>query len=267
MSTPRCGFRLWLTETGSRTGASLSTMNILAIIPARGGSKGILRKNIRLLAGLPLIAYSINAANESRFVNRVVVSTEDPEIAEAAERLGGEVPFMRPPEFAQDESRDLEVFQHCLGWLQQHEGYVPDVVVHLRPTAPLRTSLDIDRAVEAFFKPPAVDCVRSVTLALQHPLKAWRITEGVLTPFISVETSGFQEPYNMPRQKLGEVYIQNGSVDVIRPAVMTEQNSMTGASIRPMIMAEEDSVNIDSPLDWDLAELLIERKNRAGDGR
>lgn len=237
-------------------------METLAVIPARGGSKGVPRKNIRLLAGEPLISYSIRAGIESRYVTRIVLTTEDDEIAAIGRSYGAEVPFLRPSELAEDSSRDLEVFQHCLGWLDDHEGYVPDIVVQLRPTAPLRTSAHIDEAIELFMTLPEVDCVRSVTEAPQHPLKTWRVENGMLTPFVPTSLTGINEPFNMPRQALGDAYIQNGSVDVIKPSVITSQNSMSGLRIRPMVMKPEDSVNIDSPLDWSMAEMLMAQRSK-----
>ena len=113
-------------------------MEILAIIPARGGSKSIPRKNIRPLAGHPLIAYSIAAGRQSRLVTRTIVSTDDEEIAAVARQYGAETPFLRPAEFAQDNTTDFPVFTHALGWLKEHEGYQPDIIVQLRPTSPIR---------------------------------------------------------------------------------------------------------------------------------
>ena len=132
-------------------------MHILAIIPARGGSKGIPRKNIKPLAGLPLIAHSVLAAQESNFITRSVLSTDNNEIAECAKKYDCEVPFIRPANLAGDYSRDLEVFQHCLSWLEINESYSPDIVVHLRPTAPLRTATHIDKAIKIFLENPSLD--------------------------------------------------------------------------------------------------------------
>src|SRR5512140_1442523 len=121
--------------------------DVLAIIPARGGSKGIPRKNIRDFAGYPLIAYSIAAGLQAKSVSRVIVSTDDEEIAAVARQCGAETPFLRPAEFAQDTSTDLPLFEHALQWLAEHENYRPEVVVQLRPTSPLRPRDLVDRAV------------------------------------------------------------------------------------------------------------------------
>ncbi|MHB1385272.1 MAG: acylneuraminate cytidylyltransferase family protein, partial [Bellilinea sp.] len=127
---------------------------VLAVIPARGGSKGIPHKNIRPFAGHPLIAYSIMAARQAETVTRVIVSTDDPQIAAAAREYGAEVPFMRPDELAQDHTLDLPVFQHALAWLIANEAYSPDVVVHLRPTSPVRPIGLVDEAVRLLLDNP-----------------------------------------------------------------------------------------------------------------
>jgi len=135
---------------------------ILTIIPARGGSKGIPRKNIRNFAGSPLIAWSIAAARQSEFVTRIVVSTDDEEIAAVARSFGAETPFLRPAEFAQDQTTDLPVFEHALQWLAEHENYHPEVVVQLRPTSPIRPRDCVDGAIKILLAHPDADCVRGV---------------------------------------------------------------------------------------------------------
>ena len=130
---------------------------VLAIIPARGGSKGIPRKNIRPFSGSPLIAWSIAAARQSQAVTRVIVSTDDEQIAAVAREWGAEAPFLRPAEFAQDQTTDLPVFQHALGWLVENESYHPDVVVQLRPTSPIRPAGYVDDAVRILLEHPDTD--------------------------------------------------------------------------------------------------------------
>lgn len=235
-------------------------MEVFALVPARGGSKGIPRKNIKVLAGEPLIAHTIREAQKSKYITRLIVSTEDEEIARVAREHGAEVPFLRPAELALDDVTDLPVFLHCLGWLADHQGYSPDVIVHLRPTAPLRTVIHIDQGIELFLESPEADSVRSVCAASEQPLKMWRVTEGYLTPYIPAHVYGLKEPYNLPRQKLPAAYIHNGAVDVIRPEVILDRNSMTGNTIRALVMDMEESVSIDSSRDWDLAEILVARR-------
>ena len=149
---------------------------VLAIIPARGGSKGIPRKNIKDFAGHPLIAYQhCRRAAVVAAVTRVIVSTDDEEIAAVARECGAETPFLRPAEFAQDQTLDLPVFQHALEWLAGHEGYHPDIVVQLRPTSPVRPPELVDEAVELLLAHPEADSVRGVVPAGQNPHKMWRI--------------------------------------------------------------------------------------------
>jgi len=211
---------------------------ILALIPARGGSKGIPRKNIMMLAGKPLIAYSILQALASQRINRVIVSTEDKEIAEVAWGWGAEVPFFRPTDCALDASPDIDVFRHALTWLHENEGYSPDLVVHLRPPGPVRRVERIDEAIELLLNHPEADSVRSLSLARQSPYKMWRISpNGYMEPVLQI--AGMQDCQSLPRQWLPPVYWQNGYVDVIRPRAIMEKNSMWGTCVIPFILNEQ----------------------------
>jgi len=230
---------------------------VLAIIPARGGSKGIPHKNIRLFAGHPLIAYSIMAARQAETVTRVIVSTDDPQIAEAAREYGAEVPFMRPDELAQDSTLDLPVFQHALAWLIANEAYAPEVVVHLRPTSPVRPVGLVDEAVRLLLTNPEADSVRGVVPAGQNPHKMWRIDlkSGQMRNLLDVP--GLAEPYNAPRQALPPVFWQTGHIDAIRPATILEKESMSGEVILPVKIDPRYTVDIDGPSDWQRAEWLV----------
>lgn len=208
----------------------------MALIPARGGSKGIPRKNLVMLGGKPLIAYSIEHALSSRYITRTVVSTDDAEIASVALHCGAEVPFFRPSEFAQDLSPDIDVFRHALEWLRDKEGYLCELVVHLRPTGPVRRVEVIDDAIRLMLGHPEVDSLRSVSWPTQTPYKMWRIVDGYLQPLLSVE--GVVEPYCMPRQSLPEVYWQNGYIDIVRPNVILERGMMCGTKILPFVIRE-----------------------------
>jgi len=230
---------------------------VLALIPARGGSKGIPRKNIIILAGKPLIAYSILQAQESQRVNRVIVSTDDEEIADVARQWGAEVPFMRPAEYAQDLSPDIDVFRHALIWLREHENYVPDMVVHLRPPGPVRRVELIDQAIDLLTAHPEADAVRSVSLALQTPYKMWHITsDGYLEPVLRIK--GVSDCQSLPRQQLPLVYWQNGYVDVIRPRAVLEKNSMWGDCAIPFIV-DEPMFELDYPEDIPAVEEALQR--------
>ncbi|HOU42859.1 MAG TPA: acylneuraminate cytidylyltransferase [Anaerolineaceae bacterium] len=230
---------------------------VLAIIPARGGSKGIPRKNIRSFAGAPLIAWSIAAAQQSNTVTRVIVSTDDEEIAAVARQYGAETPFLRPAEFAQDQTTDLPVFEHALDWLAAHEQYQPNVVVQLRPTSPVRPVGLVDDAVQLLLSRAGADSVRGVVPAGQNPHKMWKIdpVTGVMHPLLAVP--GIDEPYNAPRQVLPPVYWQTGHVDAIRPRVITEDHSMSGKVILPVLVDPRYTVDIDNPADWQRAEWVV----------
>ncbi|PKO01382.1 MAG: hypothetical protein CVU43_13200 [Chloroflexi bacterium HGW-Chloroflexi-5] len=232
-------------------------LEVLAVIPARGGSKGIPRKNIKDFAGYPLIAYSIVAATQSKLVTRTIVSTDDEEIAAVARQYGAETPFLRPAEFAQDNTTDLPVFQHVLSWLKENEGYVPDVVVQLRPTSPVRPLTCVDDAVNMLLSHPDADSVRGVVEADQCPYKMWLIdtTSSTMSPLLGVD--GISEAYNAPRQKLPKAYWQIGHIDAIRPRAIVEQNSMSGKVIMPLIMDPRFTVDLDNLRDWHQGEQLV----------
>jgi YrbI family 3-deoxy-D-manno-octulosonate 8-phosphate phosphatase len=239
---------------GLAEGGKMTKPEVLAVIPARGGSKGIPRKNIRPFAGFPLIAYSIAAGLQATLVTRVLVSTDDEEIAEESRKSGAETPFLRPAELAGDRTPDLPVFQHVLLWLAEHENYTPDAVVHLRPTTPLRPPDIVDRAVNLLLRRKDADSVRGLTPAHQTPFKMW-LVEGEDSPIRPLTTvPGIEEAYNAPRQVLPTVYTHTGLIDVIRPATILNINSMSGQSILPIIFDPVYDIDLDSPDDWQRAE-------------
>jgi YrbI family 3-deoxy-D-manno-octulosonate 8-phosphate phosphatase len=231
--------------------------NILAIIPARGGSKGIPRKNIRNFAGYPLIAWSIAAAKRSSLVTRIIVSTDDEEIAEVARAWGAETPFLRPEELAQDKTTDLPVFEHALKWLEEIEGYHPKIVVQLRPTSPIRPRTMVDDAINILLDHPDADCVRGVVPAAQNPFKMWRFNGEERPLGQLLEVSGIAEPYNAPRQILPPVYWQTGHIDAIRTATIVEKKSLTGNVIYPLMIDPKYTVDIDTLQDWAKYEAVI----------
>ena len=216
--------------------ATANRTEILALIPARGGSKSIPRKNLLMIAGKPLIAHSIEQALASRRITRTIVSTDDPEIAEVARHFGAETPFVRPAEFAQDLSPDIDVFRHALEYLRARENYMCELVVHLRPTGPVRRVDLIDQAIELMLNHPEADSLRSANRSIQTPFKMWKIEDGYLEPMVSIE--GITEPYCLPRQMLPETYWQNGYVDIVRPAVVLELGMMCGRKAIPFIVDE-----------------------------
>ena len=231
--------------------------HILALIPARSGSKGIPRKNIRDFAGYPLIAWSIAAGLQAHTVNRVIVSTDDAEIAAVARQCGAETPFMRPPELAQDRTTDLPVFEHALKWLENIEGYKPEIVIQLRPTSPIRPKDCVDSAVRILIENADADCVRGVVPAGQNPHKMWRFNgyDKPMKPLLEVD--GIAEPYNAPRQILPPVYWQTGHIDVIRTSTITRKHSLTGSTIYPLAIDARYTVDIDTLADWARYEALV----------
>ncbi len=228
---------------------------VLAIIPARAGSKSIPRKNIRLFAGHPLLAYSVAAGLQAESVTRVIVSTDDEEFAEVARDYGAETPFMRPAELATDDTPDLPVFIYALQWLKEQEKYEPEMVVQLRPTSPVRQPDCVDRAIDILRSRPEGDSVRGVVPSGQNPYKMWRVTsEGRMEPLLLED---LVEPFNMPRQKLPATYWQTGHIDVVRTNVLLEKGSMSGEVILPLILDARYTVDIDTLRDWRRAEWLL----------
>ncbi len=233
-------------------------MNILALIPARQGSKSIIDKNIKSLAGKPLMAYSIEQAQASKYINRVIVSTDSDYYKKVAESFGAEVPYLRPENISGDLTTDLEVFEDVLTWLDKHENYRPEIVVHLRPTSPFRKVEDIDAMIEKLLNDSTLDSVRSVNLAAHTPYKMWFLNEdGSLASLLRLDH--IKEPYNEPRQALPDVYHQNATIDVTRYETVMVQKSMTGHKIGGFVLEEFN--DIDFQADWVQAEQLIIQQN------
>jgi CMP-N,N'-diacetyllegionaminic acid synthase len=238
---------------------SSAAPRVLAVVPARGGSKGIPRKNLQLLAGRPLVSHAVETALATSLVSRVLCSTDDPDIAEAARAAGAEVPFLRPSELAQDHSEDWAVFKHALDWLVKHDAWQPNLVVNLRPTSPLRTPTHVDRAIQLLLETGA-DSVKAVCLARQHPHKMWlRRPDGRIEPFLKTAFRLARGP-DVPRAQLEDVYWQNGVVDVTRREMILEHGIMIGPRVAGLVVKPEDSIDIDTPLDLALAELLYSRR-------
>ena len=228
---------------------------VLGIIPARAGSKGIINKNLRLLAGHPLIAYSITAGLQAKMIDRVICSTDSKLIARTARRYGAEIPFMRPSNLAQDDSPDIDFFQHAISRLGE-SGYRPDIIVQLRPTDPIRKPGLVDKAVQMLIDNPKAHSVRTITKPPHTPYKMWTINEsGNLNPLLKIE--GIAEPFNLPRQQLPEVWWHIGVLDAIKTDVITEMNSLSGTVILPLKVDAETSIDIDSLDDLIRAEQLI----------
>ena len=226
-------------------------MSILAIIPARKNSKGILGKNIIDFCGKPLIAWTILAAKNSKSIHRVVVSTDSEQIAEIALSYGAEVPFMRPAELAQDDSPGMSVILHALNWLLENESYCSDYTMALQPASPLRTSDDIDNTID-LLKAKQVSSVVSVSLVKQHPYLMKNVTDiGTMTNFYKItEDAG-------NRQDLPPVYILNGAIYLARSNKLVQDKSWYDEQTQAYIMPESRSIDIDTPEDLFLAGYLM----------
>ena len=236
---------------------SSPTAGVVAVIPARGGSKGIPRKNLAMVGGRPLIAWSIEAGLAATEVDRVVVSTDDDEIARVARDCGAEVPFLRPPELALDDTADLPVFIHALDQLELTGGS-PELLVHLRPTSPLRRAGFVDAGVRMLREHADADSVRSLSPAEKTPYKMWTIDDGRLSPLIG---SWDEELFNRPRPQLPPVWVHDGVLDVVRPAVL-RAGSMCGRRILPLLTPSGTAIDIDSQDDLRRAAELMARIRR-----
>ncbi len=237
----------------------IKNYKILALIPARGGSKRVPRKNIKELGGKPLLAYTIEQGKASKYIDRLIVSTDDEEIVKVAKEYGAEVPFTRPAELAGDAVTDFPVFVHTLEWLRDHEQYRPDIVVQLRPTHPLRKPEDIDRAIELLAEHPEADSVRTIKEPDQTPYKMYKIGDGeFLEPLLPIP--GVPESFNLPRQKLPKAYEHVGVADVMWHRTLMEKKQMTGAKIIPLVLEDYPYSGINTLEDWEKYEYWIGKK-------
>jgi len=232
-------------------------LKTLALIPARGGSKGLPNKNILPLEGHPLISYSIAAGKSTPLIDRVVVTTDSPEIARISKEYGADVPFIRPAELAGDYTTDLETFQHALDWLEKEEGYVPDLVLQLRPTSPIRFLHEIEACIKLLHTHPDAESVRTITPSPITPFKMWFMDaeDQPLRQLLYVD--GIDEPFNMPRQKLPPTYWQTGTYDLIRRDVIMKKDSMTGKTILPILIENAMAIDIDDMSSFEKAEILM----------
>lgn len=237
-------------------------MNTLGVIPARGGSKSVPRKNITLVHGKPLIAYTIEAAQRSRLLTHFLVSSDDAEIIAVARQYGAPVPFVRPAELATDTAPSLPVVQHAVGEMERLHGVTYDVVVLLQPTTPLRLPEDIDAALEKLAATGADSVISVCDVGAYHPARMRQIVDDRLVEL------PIREPKEMARrQDLPPVHIRNGAIYAVRRDVVMLQNTMSGKDCRAYIMPEERSVNVDSMLDLLLAEILLRPREMPGGKR
>lgn len=241
----------------------VSSPKTLGIIPARGGSKSIPRKNIVPVCGKPLIYYTIQNAHDARLLDACIVSTDDEEIADVARSLGADVPFLRPAKLARDDSPDIEFLCHALLWLRDNRGWKPEIVLNLRPTSPLRIAEDIDAVIELMQR-TGCDSVRTVIKPQHKPHKMWWLEDAArmrpLMPTERFETLGT----DVPRQLLPQnIYWQTGLVDATRPRFILEENKIYGPDIRGLVSDPSRSVDLDDPEDLEVLELLMRKRGYA----
>jgi len=226
-------------------------MKVLGVIPARGGSKGVPNKNIKILGEIPLIAFSIREAIKSKLLTKIIVSSDSTEIIEVAKNYGAEVPFIRPDHLATDSALSKDVTLHALDYFKK-KGEDFDIVVLLQPTTPFRKATDIDKSIQLIMDGKADSVFSLVDVGANHPARMYQIdSEG--TP-----SSLFDEGVAMrPRQELQSTYIRSGDIYAIKSSVLRETNSLIGKKPKALVVEPDLNVNIDSVLDFKIAELKL----------
>lgn len=229
-------------------------IEIIGLITARGGSKGIPGKNIKPLVGKPLIAWTIQAALESSVLDRVIVSTNDDKIAQISREYGAEVPFIRPKRLANDDSPHIDTIIHAINWLKTHDNYFPEYIMLLQPTSPLRTNEDIDKVIDLAIGKDA-DGIVSVSVSPTHPYKVKQIDKnGRLIDFVDTP-KGY-----LPRQSLPVAYFENGAIYLTKTEIILKQRTFYPECTFPYIMPFERSLDIDTPWDFYLGNLVLQDK-------
>ncbi|MDD5429916.1 MAG: acylneuraminate cytidylyltransferase family protein [Candidatus Omnitrophica bacterium] len=230
---------------------------IIAIIPARSGSKGVIDKNIKPLGGFPLLAYSIAAARLVKGIDRVIVSTDSQQYADIARKYKGEVPFLRPKEISQDSSGDYGFIKHALDWLQKTEDYQPEYLIHLRPTTPLREPSIIQAAIKCIKAAKEATSLRSVHQMSETAYKSFEVEGGYLKCIIT--GSKDTEAVNRPRQEFKDTYQANGHVDIIKSSYVLENRKIYGDKVIGYITPRAAEVDIAE--DFDYLEYQIARQD------
>jgi len=216
-------------------------MKIITVIPARSGSKGVPNKNIKELAGKPLITYSIMVAQKTKLIDRIIVSTDSEKYASLAKEYGAEIPFIRPEEYADDSASDFDVINHLLDWLLINEGQSPDMLVYLRPDFPFRKSRTIDMAIEQYKNHDNADGLRSVHESVEIPYKMWLIENNYLKEVVNYDNTLM--PHNQPRQIFPKTYYPNGYIDIYDPEMVMKRKTLHGSNMIPFIIPEKWGVS------------------------
>lgn len=234
-------------------------MNILCVITARGGSKGIPGKNIQLLGGKPLIAYSIDAAKKSSLITHTIVSTDDQEIADVAREAGGEVPFLRPAELATDIAGHVGVMQHATAYMENALSLTFDYVVIFQPTSPFRTTEDIDGTIQKLIDTQSDSVVSLVELeSAYHPMKIKRLDGDRVLPYC------MEEPEGTRRQDLPKAYRRSSAVYAMKRDLLMNKGKLYGDSVAGYVTPPERFIDIDTALDWERAEAMVQSLRAQG---
>ncbi len=236
-------------------------MKIMGIVGIRSGSKGVPDKNIRPLAGKPLVGWVLEAARRSKHINRLVVSTDSERYANIARSFGAEVPYLRPPELASDNAPEFEYVKHMLEWLEQHEGYQPDILLRMMATVPLQSSEDLDAVVEELLRDPAAHSAVIIAEARQHPVKALKLVDDGRggKKLVTYLTESGREVTPLGRQRYEKAYFR-ANVIACRTPVVFETGSLTGDLVRYHVIPQERAIDIDSEVDFYLVEQLMRRE-------
>ncbi len=234
----------------------MSEFKIIGVIPARGGSKSISRKNIKILQGKPLVAYTIEEAKKSKYLTHLVVSTEDEEIKNISLKYGAEVPFLRPKELATDDALAIPTVQQAVITIEKIKNIKYDYVIMLQPTAPLRKTDDIDKALAMLIEADADGVISVVDVDNWHPMKMKKFDEN--SYLIDYQAPPVENP---PRQILPKVYMVNGAIYATKRDVFMEKNTFKGEKCLGYIMPPERSVNIDTEIDFLTAEYYLRKKD------
>lgn len=236
------------------------------IIPARGGSRGIPDKNLTSLISKPLIAYSIEVARKVSRNPRILVSTDSERIGRIAKRYGAEAPFLRPPELAQDHSTDLDWALHLISWLRENESKIPETMILLRPTTPIRDPKVLIKAIETFESRPLATSLRSVHMISESPYKMFQLNDDILNgdsylhPYFQIQDTKdtvmeSKEFYNLPRQNFPDAYVANGYIDILRSKIIEDTKTMYGDKI--LGFETERVIELDTLEDLHLLKLSL----------
>lgn len=238
------------------------SLNILGVVGARSGSKSIPHKNIKPLLGKPLMAWIIQAAKRSSYITRLILSTDSPEYAAIGRQYGAETPFLRPAELATDTASDMDYLRHAVSWLEENENWKADIILRLPATSPLCSTESVNACIEHLLRDPETTSARTITSSPKHPYKLWQIREedNTLHPFIAKETVGFPEPSGMARQFYKPAAYTHVDVIAVRYDTLMKDGLLTGEKTRYHLIDKRDAVDIDSEIDFLVAEILLKKR-------